>query len=156
MHTSNRSFGRSPHSSLSHQRLQTVAASAPPSRPQSFVGPEPAPPKPSFPPAPGVLPGGGAAGSPPGSTTGSGGSIDPPAPGASPSSIVRGGERAERVRLALADHPDELGAAILRMRFFEDLSLPEIARRLEMDYDPVRIAFRSAKRHLQKELSDWL
>ena len=82
--------------------------------------------------------------------------IDPPAPSEAPSSIVRSEERHERVRAAIAALPDELGAAIVRMHYFEGLRLFEIARRLDLGYDRVRDGFRGSMRILRKELRGWL
>lgn len=88
---------------------------------------------------------------PEGETTAAGAG-DVPGRGPTPSSIVRGTEEGDRVREALTELPDELGAAIVRLHYFDELPLSEIAERLDLDYDHVRHRFRTAMRALEKHL----
>ena len=91
-----------------------------------------------------------------GISTTSGGSIQPLAREATPSSNVRAGERAERVRAALAALPDETNAAIVRMYFFERLNLTQIAERLGLPYMSVRDRYWKTMGRLRPILRDSL
>ena len=88
----------------------------------------------------------------PGQGTSDGGVVDPLARDLTPSAYARVDERAERIRAALDRLPDDAGVQIVRMRFFEGLSLQDISGRLDLGYDKVRDRYRSAMRRLEKDL----
>jgi RNA polymerase sigma factor (sigma-70 family) len=91
----------------------------------------------------------------PGSEDGSGAaSLDPPAAGPSPSASLRQTERSLLVNRALEAVRDGTDRAIIRLRFFEGLSLPAIADRLEMTYDQVRERYRRGIRGLEMRLQE--
>jgi RNA polymerase sigma factor (sigma-70 family) len=73
-----------------------------------------------------------------------------------PSAYVGAGERAQRIREALDDLPDPLAADIVRMRFFDGLTIPQIAERIGLSPVRVRERHRSAMRRLRRELAEWL
>jgi RNA polymerase sigma factor (sigma-70 family) len=77
---------------------------------------------------------------------------DPPAPGPTPSSMVRASERARRVLEALDKLPDPKHREIVRLRYFEGLSLKQIAVRMELSYDIVRDRYRVSMQRLRREL----
>jgi RNA polymerase sigma factor (sigma-70 family) len=80
------------------------------------------------------------------------GVADPLAPGPTPSSIVRASERARRVLDALDKLPDLEGREIVRLRYFEGLSLKQIAARMGLSYDIVRDRYRVSMQRLRREL----
>jgi RNA polymerase sigma factor (sigma-70 family) len=86
-----------------------------------------------------------------GDSTNTGG-CEPAANEQTPSANVRADERSRLVLEAVNKLPDPLNREIVRLRFFEDLSLREIAERLQLTYDVVRERFRLSKRRLQREL----
>ena len=89
-------------------------------------------------------------------STASGGRADPPASGPSPSENVRTDERTRRIEAILEGMTDETDIAIVRMHFFEDLSLPETADRLEIRFKEVRRRYRAVVRRLERDLKGWL
>ncbi|HEX5273372.1 MAG TPA: sigma-70 family RNA polymerase sigma factor [Gemmataceae bacterium] len=76
---------------------------------------------------------------------------EPPADGPSPSSAARSAEAAGLVASAIDDLP-EGQRDIVRLHYFEGLSLHEIAARRGVSYDAVRGPFREAKKRLQRAL----
>jgi RNA polymerase sigma factor (sigma-70 family) len=68
---------------------------------------------------------------PSGDATQAGAKIDPPAGGQSPSAHAAGAEQVERLRAALDRLTDATDRAIVHLRFFEGLSLRQIAARLD-------------------------
>ena len=86
------------------------------------------------------------------SPTTSGGGNDPPANDPSPTTLARGEEGARWVRAALEEIPDETDAAIVRLRFYEELTLKEISKRLNLGYDQVRGRFDAMVVRLQRDL----
>jgi RNA polymerase sigma factor (sigma-70 family) len=70
----------------------------------------------------------------------------------SPSAEASLGEEARLVRAALAKITDPTDVTILRLRFFEGVSLREISRRLNLSYDKVRERFEAGMRVLEEEL----
>jgi RNA polymerase sigma factor (sigma-70 family) len=76
----------------------------------------------------------------------------PSAPGPSPSAELRETERSALVRQALARVEDPEDREIIRLYFFEQMSLPDIARRLGHTYDRVRGQYRRGVRQLQTYL----
>lgn len=91
-----------------------------------------------------------------GQTTRHGGGLDPPAPDPTPSAQVRGIERAQQVRDALAGLSDQMAAGIVRMHFFEGLPLREIAERLGLTHNQVRDRYRASMRRLEEYLGGTL
>lgn len=88
----------------------------------------------------------------PGQSTGGG--LDPPAPDPTPSAQVRTSERARQVREALAGLSDQTTAEIVRMHFFESLTLKEIAERIGMTHNQVRDRYRAGMRRLEEFLGE--
>ena len=88
----------------------------------------------------------------PGQSTSDGGVVDPLARELTPSAYARCDERAEKIHAVLDALDDEVGAEVVRLRFFEGFSLQEISVRLDMTYDRVRDRYRSAMRKLEKHL----
>jgi len=76
----------------------------------------------------------------------------PPAPGPSPSAGLREEERSALVQQALAQVEDPEDREIIRLYFFEQVSLPDIARHLGRTYDRVRAQYRRGMRQLEKYL----
>src|SRR6516165_10556226 len=62
--------------------------------------------------------------------------LEPP-----PAAHAEAVERAERVRHALERLPDDTDRAIVRLRFFEGLSLRQVAERLQRNHELVRQRF---------------
>jgi RNA polymerase sigma factor (sigma-70 family) len=89
----------------------------------------------------------------PGDSTGQGG-IDPAAVQSTPTARVRRSEEAERVLAALGKLADPVNREIVRLRFFDGLSLREITSRVGLTYDMVRERFSLCMRRLRKELED--
>lgn len=92
----------------------------------------------------------------PGASTSAGGGIDAPGREPRPSSYVRLDERTRRVEEALQRLSDDTDVEIVRMHFFDELSLPQIAERLEIDFKEVRRRYRAAMRILEHDLREWL
>ena len=92
----------------------------------------------------------------PGATTSSGRGMDLPANDPSPSAHARQGEMSQRVRAALSEVPDEIGAAIVRMYYLEGHALPEIGTRLGLEYADVRVRYRTTMRRLERILETWV
>jgi RNA polymerase sigma factor (sigma-70 family) len=80
------------------------------------------------------------------------GAPEPAAHEPTPSSNVRGDERSRLVLQALHKLPDPTNREIVRLRFFEGLSLRQIAGQLGLTYDVVRERYRVSMRRLQREL----
>lgn len=79
---------------------------------------------------------------------------EPAANQSTPSANVRAGEKAQMVLAAVDQLPDEKDRAIVRLRFFDGLSLRQIADRLQLSYDLVRERFRSSLRRLERRLEE--
>jgi RNA polymerase sigma factor (sigma-70 family) len=77
--------------------------------------------------------------------------VDPMADQSTPSSHVRAEEEVDRLRQALKKMGEE-DRTIMQMRFFEGLSLREIARRLDLSADHVRTRYYQTLRLLEREL----
>jgi RNA polymerase sigma factor (sigma-70 family) len=77
---------------------------------------------------------------------------DPPAPETTPSAHARGNEEAKLVLAALDNLPDPVNREIVRLRFFEGLSLREITGRLALTYDVVRERYKVSMRRMRREL----
>lgn len=80
------------------------------------------------------------------------GARDPSARGPTPSTNVRRGEEADRIRAALAKIADDTDREIVRLCFFDGLSLRQIAERLNVNYDKVRTRYHACLRQLEREL----
>ena len=115
-----------------------------PDRPQRPRQPRPGPPEAGGKQIPLQGPGDG--------STNQGGAIDPTAPEPTPSANVRADEQSRLVLEALNKLPDPINREIIRLRFFEGLSLRQIAAQLDLTYDVVRERFKTTKKRLQREL----
>ncbi|MCZ6691866.1 MAG: sigma-70 family RNA polymerase sigma factor [Planctomycetota bacterium] len=91
-----------------------------------------------------------------GDSSGAGSDRDVPARTRTPSAYAREGEMAERIRSALESLADPTAATVVRLRFFDGMTIPEIAERLDMSPSQVRERHRSAMRRLRRELGEWL
>lgn len=78
--------------------------------------------------------------------------VDPPADDPTASQQVGRREEMDRLRQALAQRQDDVGVTVVRMHFFEGLSLREIAERLGLTYDQVRHRYQTTLRALEHEL----
>jgi RNA polymerase sigma factor (sigma-70 family) len=78
--------------------------------------------------------------------------VEPPADSPTPSALVRADEESVRVREALSRMADETDRRIVTARFFDGLSLREVARRLDLPYEKVRRRFEAAMRDLERDL----
>lgn len=78
--------------------------------------------------------------------------IHPAASDPSPSACAGAVEEALSLRKALDKADGTLDHVIIRLRFYEGLSLRQIAQRLELSNDKVREHYHRALRHLQREL----
>jgi RNA polymerase sigma-70 factor (ECF subfamily) len=78
--------------------------------------------------------------------------VDPPARGHTPSSNAAGAEQSDRLRAALDRLEDATDRAIVRLRFFEGLSLRQIAERLDVNAEKVRQRYHAVLRRLEREL----
>jgi RNA polymerase sigma factor (sigma-70 family) len=87
-----------------------------------------------------------------GDPDGSGGEREPAGREPTPSATARHAEQLEWVRAALERLPSEPGREILRLHFFEGLSLREVAGRVGLSYDQVRERYRTSMRFLEREL----
>jgi RNA polymerase sigma factor (sigma-70 family) len=87
-------------------------------------------------------------------STNQGAAPEPAAPGAAPSSNLRAEERARLILEALHNLPDPQDREIVRLRFFEGLSLRQVADRLQLSYDKVRERFGFSLRRLQRHLEE--
>jgi RNA polymerase sigma factor (sigma-70 family) len=80
------------------------------------------------------------------------GGIDPPITESTPTAHARRNEEAELILAALERLPDPTNREIVRLRFFDGLSLREITERLSLTYDVVRERYRVSMRRLRREL----
>ena len=69
---------------------------------------------------------------------------------------VRAAETVQQIQTALDKLPDKTAAQIVAMRFFEDLTFPQIGERLGLGPDQVRDRHRTAMRRLRRDLEKWL
>jgi RNA polymerase sigma factor (sigma-70 family) len=77
--------------------------------------------------------------------------LDPAADESTPSAAARGGEQSDLIRRALNALPEE-DRAIIELHYFEEVSLRQIAARLQLSEDRVRSRYHSALRRLEREL----
>jgi RNA polymerase sigma factor (sigma-70 family) len=71
-----------------------------------------------------------------------------------PSAHLWAAERREAVRAAVETLTDEKDREIIRLRFFEEQSLAQIARRLQLSYDDVRERFHRSLQRLEPYLRE--
>jgi RNA polymerase sigma-70 factor (ECF subfamily) len=91
--------------------------------------------------------------------TGSGDSapaLDPSAAGPPPSANAQAEEQARMVHEALARLTDPLDRDIVRLRFFEGVSLRQVAERLGCNHETVRQRYHAILRRLQRDLNGLL
>ena len=90
----------------------------------------------------------------PAGTTTFGGGLAPPSPVGSPSTIVRGGERADRVRAALESIEDPQERALLQLVHFEKQTVKDAARQLDLTYRQALRRYQNAMDRLERDLRD--
>ena len=71
-----------------------------------------------------------------------------------PSAVVREAEEVRIVQEAIDTFPDPLDRDIIRLHFFEGLSLLEISRRLQATYETVRFRHQRSLQALERKLGD--
>jgi RNA polymerase sigma factor (sigma-70 family) len=91
---------------------------------------------------------------PPPDTQDSGAKLDPATRQPTPSALVVADEQARRVRAALAKIADEADREILQLRFFDGLSLRQIAERMQWNHEKVRLRYHAALRLLEREIGE--
>src|SRR5262249_25969000 len=82
--------------------------------------------------------------------------VDPTGREPTPSASLWSEEQARLVQAALAKIADETGREILRLRFFEGLSLRQAAQQLGLTYAQARGRYQSSLQHLETELGPLL
>jgi RNA polymerase sigma factor (sigma-70 family) len=92
----------------------------------------------------------------PGESTTQGSRADPAASGPTPSAAIQAEEQAQMIRAALAKLADATDREILRLRFFEGLSLRQVAERVQLNHETVRQRYHTTLRRLRRELGDIL
>jgi RNA polymerase sigma factor (sigma-70 family) len=80
------------------------------------------------------------------------GRVEPADREPTPSTNVRSDEQARLVQAALERLADDTDRAILLLRFFEGLSLRQVAERLGLSYDKVRERYQSSLGQLERDL----
>ncbi|HTU92671.1 MAG TPA: sigma-70 family RNA polymerase sigma factor [Gemmataceae bacterium] len=81
-------------------------------------------------------------------------SLDPSASEPTPSANVRAEERTRLVQEALVRLSDPLDRDIIRLRFFEGLSLRQVAHRLDCNHETVRQRYHALLVRLQQDLKE--
>lgn len=89
-------------------------------------------------------------------TTSQGEAFEPAGSGSTPSAGYRRDEQARLIQAALEKSPDETGRTVVRLCFFEGLSLRQIAERLGLGYDQVRDRYHSTLKRMERELKGQL
>jgi RNA polymerase sigma-70 factor, ECF subfamily len=92
----------------------------------------------------------------PGDATAHEAGIGPAAREPTPSANVRSDEQVQLVQKALANIADDTEREIVRLCFFEGLSLRQIAERLDLSYDKVRERYHRSLKRLERELKGLL
>jgi len=82
----------------------------------------------------------------------SGNGLEPPADILPPSAIARANEQARLIQEAMARCLGAEEREIVRLKFFDGLTLGQIAERLNLTYDQVRERHRAGMRRLEREL----
>lgn len=77
---------------------------------------------------------------------------DPPGKESTPSARLRSSEEARAVQAAIEKLPREVDREIVRLYFFDELSLSEIAARLHLGHDLVKKHYRASMKRLEREL----
>jgi RNA polymerase sigma factor (sigma-70 family) len=81
---------------------------------------------------------------------------DPAASEPTPSAHAAADEQEQRVRVALERIADDTDREIVRLRFFEGLSLRQIAGRLQTNHENVRQRFHAVLLRLERDLKELL
>ncbi len=89
---------------------------------------------------------------PPGEGSGPRPGIDLPSPDPTPKSRACLNEQELMVKAAMKRLGDDTSCAVVRMHFFEGLSLRQVSERLQISYDQVRRLYRDGIRRLEREL----
>ena len=90
----------------------------------------------------------------PGESSGQAGGTAPVARDPRPSANLRTEEQERLVQEALSRFPNPQVRSIVELRFFQDLSLREIAHRLQLTYEQVRDRYQQGMRWLKRELGE--
>ncbi len=91
-----------------------------------------------------------------GDSTDQAGGVEPAGGEPTPSANLREDEQTRLVRAAVANIPDETDRAIVRLRFFEGLSLRQVAQQLNLTYDKVRERYQISLQRLERDLGQLL
>jgi RNA polymerase sigma factor (sigma-70 family) len=75
------------------------------------------------------------------------------AAGSSPSQAAQSAEEADRVRAAIERIADDLQRQVIRLRFYDELSLQQISARIGLSYAETRDRFHAGMRFLEAELT---
>ena len=92
----------------------------------------------------------------PGDSSTFGGGLAPPSPDGTPSAIVHGGERAELVLRAVEALPDPVDRALLELVHFEEQTVKDAARNLDLGYFNALTRYERAMARLERELGEHL
>jgi RNA polymerase sigma factor (sigma-70 family) len=84
------------------------------------------------------------------------GGVDPAGSDPTPSAEARKDERASLIQAALDRLPSAEGREVLRLCFFEGLTLRQAAERLALTYSQVRERYHAAMRLMEKDLKEYL
>ena len=79
-----------------------------------------------------------------------------PARTPTPSAVARADEMAQQIQDALENMEDETASEIVRMRFFEGLTISRISERVDLTPVRVRERLRSAMKRLRRDLGKWV
>ena len=90
------------------------------------------------------------------SSSGPGAKLDPKSPVGTPSEYARKDEQVLKIQEALQNLPDQEAAAIVRMRFFDGMTLIAISEKLGIGYEQVKDRYRSTMRQLERDLEGLL
>jgi len=82
--------------------------------------------------------------------------FDPASSDPTPSAEAKLDERASLIQAALSKLPSAEGREVLRLCFFEGLTLRQVAERLALTYSQVRERYHAAMRLLERDLKDFL
>ena len=93
---------------------------------------------------------------PPGKTPSTISKLDAPSPDPTPSANVRVDERSRKIEVALESLSDPMDTAIVRMRFYDGLTLVQVSERLGVGYEQVKERYRAAIRRLEGDLQGLL
>jgi RNA polymerase sigma factor (sigma-70 family) len=85
-----------------------------------------------------------------------GGPIEVAGKDSTPSAYVRSNERVEKIRSLLSEITDETDATILRLYFFEGLSLRKISDQTGVSYDKVKDRYWANLERIERDLKDFI